>query len=399
MSVARAAAAALALAACGSSTGILVDVGGPANGTSLAAGIASLELRVAHASFCGRLVEDPGARVTVDVSGRELSTAPYKFLIKPPRVFDLAHDAAAVIVLARGVGGRLVGAAQSGPHQFRLHEIREFSENVDLLARGAVASYVADDGGCACVPGAPWLGDASGQGCDTRVVPSFDDLINTAGCELAPGAPQSAGAVCDGQQYYEAIDRRLPCFAPRPDGHCAVDLRTCHDAEGVAYVDECVPGDAAPALATSALCDAYAKAEEQACGDVIGRLRANLPAPAAVTCTLFVDPTSPETGSQTACAPWEADLPPTVVGDCIGTVLDGVDQPPFRIGLFDPANAGPRTIAPCPPRLVVDDLAPEGPAELKVPHVFHLTVGDRAVDVRIDIVKDCTLGVGLECHG
>ena len=67
--------------------------------------------------------------------------------------------------------------------------------------------YAASDGGCVCAPGEPWVGDGSGAGCDTRVITSFDRLIDTAGCELTPkGAPLPV-PVCDGQTVHGRAGR------------------------------------------------------------------------------------------------------------------------------------------------------------------------------------------------
>ena len=194
------------LAGCSAKTGMLVEVQGPAGQSSIAAGVATLELVAAHRSWCERWVEDKDASHTrVDVHARDLHKKPYTFLIEPNHVTDLSEPVE-VIVLARDANDRVIGAADFGDHPYRLRHLDEYTARIALLQRPE-ASYAASDG-CVCLPGAPWMGNGSGAGCDLDVVTSFDRLIDTAGCELPPGARELTSPVCDGQQYDgETVDR------------------------------------------------------------------------------------------------------------------------------------------------------------------------------------------------
>jgi hypothetical protein len=329
-------------------------------------------------------------------AGRDLASAPFQWLIRPAHFTNL-DEPIFVLAFAHGAGTGTGGDvpladAESGPHPFGLHEVREFHATL-----GTRPTYdIASDGGCICMTGAPWISTGSGA-CDSRIVPSFDALVGTAGCELAPGAPESLGSVCDGQNYFEATDRRLPCFAHRRDGACAVALRKCHDTDGVAYTDDCAPADDAPVLADDLLCAGYHAAAEPACGDVLGRLRAQLGAPQVVQCTLFADPMVRATDPQMPCAgqEWTASLPSP--NACTAALLDGVDAPPFHLGLAD-AKGNAQPIGACPLTLLVESVEPMSAAELTVPHTVHLTVGDHPLDVVLTVVRQCAGPSGLVCQ-
>src|SRR5205807_1344077 len=125
------------------------------------------------------------ARVTADVHARNLERAPFEVLLKPPHAVDLG-DPVLALALARDANGALLGAAAFDPQPFALHEYREYARRVGLFDRAQPVDNWLADGGCACVPGAPWIGSGSGQACDQKVVPSFDALVSLAGCELPP---------------------------------------------------------------------------------------------------------------------------------------------------------------------------------------------------------------------
>src|SRR5262245_5711283 len=128
----RAWAWAMLLVGCGPQTGLMVAVTAPP-GESLQQGVTSLDFHVASPSFCDRWVEDPAARVTVDVTGRDLANSPYKFLVRPAHVIDLKQPIL-VLALARGANGQLLGEAGPGPHSFRLHEIPEYGAAITWLS-------------------------------------------------------------------------------------------------------------------------------------------------------------------------------------------------------------------------------------------------------------------------
>src|SRR5262249_7747483 len=162
--------------------------------------------------------------------------------------------------------------ASFDPVPFYYEEVRKYSSHLELFAR-TDASYLASDG-CLCAPGLPLIGNGLQTGCDADIVPAFDRLVDTAGCELPAGAMLPI-PVCDGQQYPgEHQNRDLPCFAT-VGGACRVGQRTCNDVDGVAYADECAPEGAAPAEGSSVLCDAYLGCEKMACGDPGACLKAS----------------------------------------------------------------------------------------------------------------------------
>ncbi len=379
--------------ACGPQTGLLFDVEGPNGQSSIAAGIAALEVRLAHATYCDRFVEDVDARVTVDVHARELATSPFELLVRPPHVVDLS-DPILALALARDANGKLVGAAAFDPRPFALHEYREYSSRVALLA--APAAYVTDDG-CACVPGSAWIGSGSGQGCDARVVPSFDAFATMSGCTLAPQSPESLGPVCDGQRYpltyySEPSPRSLPCFASA-NGGCAIGSRTCRDDGGVAYAEQCTPDGNAPVMQSSKLCDAYQHCDR--CGDLWSCFRGAIGPAIEYRCAVHLDPLK---SSPSPCADgaWRSAPLGQAGGGCQAAMLDGVDQPPYTIG-FSSGSGDAASVAACPASIVIKDLSPDPNDDLSQPHELWFTVGDQLGHAVLTVVRDCSLGVSLEC--
>jgi hypothetical protein len=311
-----------------------------------------------------------------------------------------------MVALGFDANGTLIARADLGAHPFELHKVNEDTAQLRYLpAADALgqASYVADDG-CVCLPGIPWIGIGSGTGCDPRVVTSFDRLVDTATCELQPNARQLAGPVCDGQNYGEPTDRDLPCFAPDTATGCAVITRSCHDADGVAYTRTCRFDAAAPTLPSQALCQAYRTCEQTPCNDVIGCFLAAVPASEQVSCTMRVDATTMPGQALKPCADgkWEASIdfaaPLRTGAACVSSVIEGVSQPPFHLGLAEAMQMNAQTVSPtCPPTLRVDSLDAPGPDALPAGHELDLTIGDQRVHVQIHVVRGCTAEPSLVC--
>lgn len=404
----RALAVLLFLAACNQKTGLLIEVEGPDGTSSVAAGVATLHLVVARASYCGRQVATLGAgSLSFSVAGRDLTKKPASILVEPDHETDLRRSVDP-IVLALDASGRLLGAAEFGPEKFVYKEVLEQKLPLRLYADGA--SDLAPDGGCVCAPGLPLVGDGSGQGCDARIPPSFDALENTAGCELPAGAALPLG-VCDGQTYPgEQPDRTLPCYAT-VDGACRIGTRTCVDEGGVAYADACAPDATAGALPTSALCDAYATCEGTTCADPLACERqATTVTHHAVTCTLPVSPTgiggdmgggaSPCDGPQDWVVPFGASAGAT----CAEAILDGTQVGPFTLGWQAAGQTGAQvTSTQCPPTFEIDAIGAD-PSALPATQVFSVSVNDTIYDVTLEVSVGCSGAAGdagrkLRCTG
>ncbi|HZS40214.1 MAG TPA: hypothetical protein VFF06_25460 [Polyangia bacterium] len=393
--------AALALAACGcgSQTGLLFDVEGPSGTSSLQAGIAQLEFRFAHKSYCDRWIEDAGARVIADVHARNLERAPFEVLLAPPHTVNL-DDPVLALALARDASGALLGAAAFDPQPFSLHEYREYARRVDLFDRTQPVDNWLADGGCACVSGAPWIGSGSGQACDQLVVPSFDALVSLAGCELPPSSPESLGPSCDGHGYPitfydEPADRPLPCFSPNGSG-CAVGQRTCADRDGVAWTEQCAPDGNAPVMASPKLCQAYLGCE--GCGDQLACFRSKLAPAIEYRCTVHLDPAQ---SSPAPCADgkWQSGpLGQQTTGGCLAVMLDGTRQPPLTVGFAD-AGGHAQPVGDCPATLEIEDVSPDPMDDLvSIPRDFYFTVGDSLGHARLTFVRECGTTASLECH-
>jgi hypothetical protein len=395
----------LLLAGCSGETGILLQVTAAIQPTSVQAGIAKLELVTARRSYCERWVEDQGAsRMTVDVHTRDLAKSPYELLVRPTHFTDLSAPVDAT-VLALDASGAVIGSAYFEQHPFEKGAVNRYMASIELLARTGQDKplYVSGDG-CVCLPGQPWRGNGSGSGCDLDVVTSFDRLVDTAGCELAQGKRELMGPVCDGQSYGEPMDRRLPCFANGPNG-CAIAVRNCHDADGRAYDGECTPDGNSVAPPTGALCAAYFGCEQQACGDLIGCFLASKPPEQAIACVLRVDDTTPAGMPIKPCADgkWEASLDVGTAAltgaECVASVIEGRDQPPFQLGLLETGVMGARTATKqCPPTLVVEGIGADSPADVPALKELDLTIGDHVVHVKIDVIRGCVTGPSLVCH-
>jgi len=390
------------LGACKRETGLIVEVQGPlGDGSSVEAGITKLDFVVAHPSWCERWVGvTPANHTTRDVTGRELSKKPYQFLITPSHTTDLSEQLY-VAALAYGADGTLLGEASFDAHPLMQGEVLERTAQIFLFrdSKPGAPQYVAADGACVCTPGEPWIGDGSGAGCDTRVVTSFDRLIDTAGCELTPkGAPPPV-PVCDGQQFLdEPADRNLPCWNTDGQGVCRVAGRRCADHNGVAYTEECVvDGTDTMLMQGTALCDRYRTCEQTACGDVIGCVRSMFTQRANVKCTLPIDPTTAPGEAIRPCpngGSWSAVLPNPMPTSqlCPAAMLDGVDQPPFTLGFAVSGKTAPQLLAStCPNTLVVDKI--DAPYPDAVPNKeFDIVSGEHLVHVTMTIVRQCTDG-------
>lgn len=394
-------------AGCARETGLMVEVQGPANVSSTQAGIAKLDFIVAHPSWCERWVGDRTAMHTVkDVSGRDLGKKPYDFLITPTHQTDLDQPVY-VAALAYAADGRLVGRARFGAHPFKHGEVLKRAAPLQLFGRAAQPDgpkYVDPDGGCVCMPGEPWIGNGEGTGCDPRVVTSFPRLIDTAGCELPAGAPLP-DPVCDGQQYgQEVTDRELPCWADDGQGNCHLALRHCADHDGVAWDDECHAGtDDVVMPAGSTLCQRYLACEQQACGDVVGCFRDGFAQRATIKCTLPIDPSTPPGEKIQPCpnGKWQTTLP--VVAStggtmCVAALLEGVQQPPFTLGLVEAGQTDLKPVtATCPATLQIDSI--DAPYPEAVPETKELDIvsGEHLVHVTIAVVRQCTGEASLVC--
>ena len=340
--VKRALLIALVAVGCAPETGVMVEVKGTLGGGSTTdVGITKLDFVVAHPSWCERWVGvAPANHTTRDVSGRNLATRPYEFRITPSHTTDLSEQMY-VAALAYGANGQLIGEAWFDAHALSQGEVLERSAEIYLFRDTAAGApqYVASDGACVCAPGEPWVGDGSGAGCDTRVITSFDRLIDTAGCELTPKGAALPVPVCDGQTYMdEPIDRNLPCWNKDDAGACRVTTRHCADHNGIAYAEECnVDGTDTMLPADTALCDRYRTCEQTACGDVIGCVRGMFTQKANIKCTLPIDPTTAPGEAIRPCAngSWSAALPTATTGgtQCLAAMLDGINQPPYHLGL------------------------------------------------------------------
>jgi hypothetical protein len=368
---------------CGNKTGFLLDVTAH---QSAQKGIAKLELVVAQKSWCGRWVEDKGASHTVvGVSGRDLATAPYSFLVEPVQATNI-HAPVVPLVLARDANGQLLGEAAFGALDWAVGEVRRYTAAVEILQRGSASDgprYV-DDAGCVCLPGQPWMGTGSQSGCDLDVITSFDRLQDTKECELPQGAPLPRA--CDGQQYpNETMDRMMPCFAS-VNGTCRVGTRNCHDANGYAYDAECTLADSDPALPDSKLCDAYLACERTACGELVGCFTQGLQ-PEMHSCVLRIAFTNDGVMHPCADGDWATTIS-TAAAACPATMLDGTEQPPFTLGFRD-ASGTAQAVGSCPLTFAVDKI--DASSYDDVPYSFDVraTLADRLIQLHVNVQIGC----------
>jgi hypothetical protein len=354
---------------------------------------------VAHPSYCGRWVGDATANHTrIKVAGRDLSKNPYDFLIKPTHQTDLSQPVY-VAALAYDDAGQLLGEASFDAHPFSHGQVLRRRARISLFGAASQPDgpkYVTSDG-CVCVPGQPWVGTGSGTTCDRQVVTSFARLGDTAGCELTPkGAPLPVPA-CDGQLFGDETNQRaLPCFAADAAGACRVTTRSCDDQFGVAYGSECTTDDGNPALPSATLCAQYRKCQQDPCGNLIGCFEAAFPARRNVACTLHVDPTTKPGDKIQPCSggTWKAELPGgATTSPCLATLIEGVAQPPFTIGLVAAMQMGAQALSTdCPTTLQVDALEALYPMALPTSKAFDLVVGEELVHVTVTIELSCPSG-------
>ena len=152
----------------------------------------------------------------------------------------------------------------------------------------------------------------------------------------------------------------------------------------------------------TALCDRYRACEQTACGDVIGCVRGMFTQKANVTCKLPIDPTTAPDEAIRPCANGSASttLPTqTTAGtQCLAAMLDGVNQPPYHLGLLPMGQTAPRTLAAgCPNTLLIDKI--DAPYPMAVPNKeFDLVSGEHLVHVTIQVVRQCVDGaLSLVC--
>jgi hypothetical protein len=378
---------ALALGGCGDKTGLLLDVTAH-SGTSVQRGVAKLELLMAQPSWCDRWVEDKGASHTVvDVSGRDLTANPYTFLVEPVQATDIKAPVTA-LVLARDASGQVIGEAAFGQMMWGVGVVQRHRAAVDFLKRTG-PSYV-DDAGCACLPGQPWMGNGTQSGCDLNVITSFDRLQDTRQCELPAGA-QALPQACDGQLYPgEAMERSMPCFAAA-NGTCRMGTRSCRDAGGFAYDEECVPADTDPALPDSTLCDAYLLCEKNPCGDLVGCFTQALPAQMH-TCHLRIALTDDGIMHPCADGEWATTLLSTATS-CTAALLNGTQQGVFTYGFRDANGAVQPVAGECPLTFAVDKI--DASSYDDVPYFFETfgTVQNQLIRLHVNVDIGCLDGV------
>ena len=394
MSVGRlAAAVVVALAGCADATGLILEVRAPTeNPTSVQ--VAELRLVMTHTSWCHRVVADTEASsLSISVAGRDLATDPVRILVTPDQHTALGEgmpsEPVRAIVLALDAAGQLVGKATFASHPFVYEQVIRYAAPIDLLGRGAQADgprYATADG-CVCVPGLPLVG-RPGAACDTLVPPSFDDLMNTAECELPPGADLPIG-VCDGQLYPgERQGRAVPCYVASGDS-CRIGQRTCADTEGVGYDKECAAGAAATALPSGALCKAFLDCERDACVDPIACLKTKFVAK-NVHCTLPISLTAANGTEPCAGGSWVLAGPSTASGAaCVAAMIDGTRQGPVKIGWQTANSPDPQVVSTqCPPTLLVGAVGGD-PAKLPAQVEFSISIGDDIFHVTVDLLVEC----------
>jgi hypothetical protein len=202
--------------------------------------------------------------------------------------------------------------------------------------------------------------------------------------------------VCDGQAFGdEPIDRGLPCWNNDPQGACRVTTRHCSDQNGVAYTEECNVDSTNTMLPTdTALCTRYRACQQTACGDVIGCVRGMFTQFANIKCILPIDPTSAPGQPIRPCSggSWTAPLPLATGTSnvCLAAMLDGVQQPPFHLGLVVAGKTVGQTLATtCPNSLIIDKIdAPYPDAVLD--KTFDLVSGEHLAHVTLSIVRQCS---------
>jgi hypothetical protein len=387
----------LGVSACAPQTGLVLEVQGPDGTSSVEAGIVQLRLKVAHHSYCERWVTDTSAStLTVDVAGQDLETDTVSILLTPDQETggilnydDEDPDPVRAYVLGFDAGGKLLGVAAFDPVPFFYEEVRKYSQRIVLFRRTDV-SYMADDG-CLCAPGMATFGNGSGSGCDQELPPSFDRLVDTAGCELPGGATTLPIGACDGQLYPgERQNRQLPCFVREGDV-CKAGHRTCNDVDGRAYEGECKPDGGSPALPSGALCDAYLGCEQKACGDPAACMKASTTAHHSLKCVLPVQPTRID-GETVACDgdTWTFSFDGSSGAGCTATMLDGIKQGPVVIGWKkDATTTEPQlTSTLCPPTLIISAVNAK-PEELPAQLTFSFSIGDTIYDVTLVPAAGC----------
>ena len=392
------------LAGCAPATGVHRRGAGAARRRARRrqAGIAKLDFVVAHQSFCERWVGvDAGQRTARATSAAAIST---KQAVRVPH-HAVAHDRSRRADVRRRAGLRRRRAASLGEASFDAHpfahgKVLKRQSQIFLFAdsKPGGPQYVSGDG-CVCAPGEPWVGNGSGTDCDTRVITSFDRLIDTAGCELTPkGAPLPV-PVCDGQLYMdEPADRALPCWASDDQSVCRVDdapLRrsrtaspTPRSATSTAR-DTMLPADSAlctqlPRLRADGLRRRHRLLARHVHADGEPQVHAADRSDDGAECSRF---------APAPTARGRAALPTAATGAtaCPAAMLDGVEQPPYRArlrrrrqdgragagdGLPEHAGRSTRSTRPIPTRCRDKE--------------FDLVIGEHLTHVSITVVRECT---------
>jgi hypothetical protein len=308
----------------------------------------------------------------VDVGSRDLTQSPFDFLVFPVHETDLT-ESVRYFALGLDGNGQLIAVASFGQHPFTYKSVDKYQATLQSALPHAAS---ATDDGCFCATGYPMVGSGKGTGCDLDVVTSLPRLVDTAGCELPPGARQLTAPVCDGQDYDDPVDRQLPCYATH-NGVCRLGSRRCHDRDGVSYAESCEPGSNGPMLSSTALCDAY-QACDRACGDVLGCFRKNAPQGTAVHCTIHVDDAGVVCGGSGT-----VKLRTTATGaDCVASIVDGSTMGLYSITL----DVGAVTSSTCPPTVTIAG----GGSPIPTMFNFGMTIGAQVVEVDATVVVGCT---------
>ena len=172
-------------------------------------------------------------------------------------------------------------------------------------------------------------------------------------------------------------------------------MRTCADHDGKAWTTEC-DTDSGDAMAPSAtLCSRYLACEQTACGDVTGCLVAAMGAPLAVTCTLRVNPSTPPDQPIKPCdgTKWQTAFPGQSTANCDAAVVQGVDQPPFVLGLAVAGMMAAQPVASaCPLGLEIDSIDAPYPMAVPSGKTFDVIVGDHVARVTLNVELSCPAG-------
>jgi hypothetical protein len=146
------------------------------------------------------------------------------------------------------------------------------------------------------------------------------------------------------------------------------------------------------------MCDRYLACERDACGDVLGCVRASFQQRLNATCTVRVDPSTNLNQKIRPCPAsgatlWSTQLPPQLGPECVAAILDGVSQAPLTVG-FAPATPGKATPVTdkCPTVLQIDSIDAPYPDALPATEEVDLIIGEHLVHVTFKFERMCTAG-------